>query len=44
MRASSALGAAATTAARAAMGRRIEKRVYIFLTVEVELVELVERR
>ena len=26
------------------MGRRIEKRVYIFLTVEVELVELVERR
>ena len=33
-RASSALGAAAATATRAATGRRVEKRMYIFRVVE----------
>ena len=33
-RASSALGAAAATAARATTGRRVEKRMYIFRVVE----------
>ena len=35
VRASSSLGAAATTATRAAMGRRVEKRMNIFLVVEL---------
>ena len=43
LRASSALGAAAVTATRAAMWRRVEKRVYIFSEVSV-WIGLFERR